>query len=245
MKEEGKMAVERDIYKRGHLTARPNSKTVKEEAAAGVHSLNLGGKRDGFIYVPEGYHKDRPTSLAVMLHGSGGEPDHGLSYLWKYADDKNIILIAPASRLHTWDIIARESFDQDIIFIDKALELVFNAYAIDPAHIAIGGFSDGASYALGVGLSNGQIFTHIMAFSPGFAYTIERKGKPAIFVSHGINDSVLPINPCSRRLVPRLEHEGYQVNYQEFAGAHEIPDTIFKNGVEWFSGNGIDSISYH
>lgn len=235
MEEGGAMATEREIYKKGHLTAKANRKPVKEDAPAGVQPLNLGGKRDGFKYVPKGYHKDRPASLAVMLHGAGGEPEHGLSYLRKYADDKNIILIAPASRVHTWDVIARESFDQDVIFIDQALALAFDAYAIDPARIAIGGFSDGASYALGIGLSNGDLFTHIIAFSPGFAYTIERKGRPAIFVSHGIQDPVLPINPCSRRIVPRLEHEGYQVNYQEFTGAHEIPDSIAKSGAEWFS----------
>ncbi|MGZ4788523.1 MAG: hypothetical protein ACXVZX_08375 [Terriglobales bacterium] len=39
---------------------------------------------------------------------------------------------------------------------------------MDPARIAIGGFSDGASYALTIGITNGRLFTHIVAFSPGF-----------------------------------------------------------------------------
>ncbi len=30
------------------------------------------------------------------------------------------------------------------------------------------GFSDGASYALSLGVPNGDLFTHIVAFSPGF-----------------------------------------------------------------------------
>ena len=30
------------------------------------------------------------------------------------------------------------------------------------------GFSDGASYALSLGAANGDLFTHIAAFSPGF-----------------------------------------------------------------------------
>lgn len=30
------------------------------------------------------------------------------------------------------------------------------------------GFSDGASYALSLGLPNGNLFSHIVAFSPGF-----------------------------------------------------------------------------
>lgn len=229
------MTTERDTYKRGRLTARPNNKTVKgESTATGVQPLNLGDKRDGSIYVPKGYHVNRPASLAVMLHGAGGQPEHGLSYLRKYADDKNMILIAPASRAPTWDIIADESFDLDMIFIDQALALAFEAYAIDPSHIAVGGFSDGASYALCVGLSNGDLFSHIIAFSPGFFYTIERNGKPAVFVSHGMSDRVLPIEHCSRRIVPQLQGQGYKVNYQEFDGAHEVPDNIAKSGAEWF-----------
>lgn len=228
------MTADRDIYKRGRLTARPNNKGVKDSLTTGIQPLNLGGKRDGFIYVPAGYDHSRPASLAVMLHGAGGAPEHGLSLLRKYADDHYIILIAPASRAPTWDIIAEESFDRDVIFIDQALVLAFEAYTIDPSHIAIGGFSDGASYALCVGLSNGDLFTHIIAFSPGFAYTIEKKGKPAVFVSHGIKDSVLSIDHCSRRLVPQLQRQAYPVHYMEFDGAHEIPGNISKSGADWF-----------
>lgn len=45
--------------------------------------------------------------------------------------------------------------------------------AIDPAHVAIGGFSDGASCALSLGLVNGDLFTHVMAFSPGLVVADE------------------------------------------------------------------------
>jgi phospholipase/carboxylesterase len=149
--------------------------------------------------------RNRPASIAVMLHGAGAKPDQGLSLLRKFADDKNIILIAPASRASTWDIMANESFNTDVIFIDQALALAFNKFAIDPSHIAIGGFSDGASYALCIGLSNGDLFTHIIAFSPGFVHTIQMKGKPAIFISHGVKDDILPVDCCSRRIIPPLQ----------------------------------------
>ena len=233
------MITDRNIYKRGRLTAKPKKRTGEEESAPGIHPLNLGDRKDGFVYVPKGYDISRPASLAVMLHGSGGNPEHGLSYLRKYADEKNIILIAPASRASTWDIIAQEAFDQDVIFIDQALVLAFETYAIDPSHVAVGGFSDGASYALSLGLSNGDLFTHIIAFSPGFAFTVEKKGTPAIFVSHGIHDPVLSIDHCSRRIVPLLKVQGYRVSYQEFEGAHEIPFHVSKSGVEWFTKNGL------
>ena len=229
------MATSREIFKNGHLTARQGSKGKTVEAAPGIHDLGLADSRDGYIYVPKNYEKSRPSPLAVMLHGSGGDAQQGLSLLRKYADENNIIIIAPASRDSSWDIITKRAFDKDVIYLDQALEMIFETYAIDPERIAIGGFSDGASYALSIGLSNGNLFTHIIAFSPGFAHTIQRVGNPAVFISHGIKDRVLPIEPCSRRIVLQLQGQGYRVNYLEFDGAHEIPYNISKSGVEWFT----------
>ena len=62
-------------------------------------------------------------------------------------------------------------------------------------------------------------FTHVLAFSPGFLAPAERVGSPRIFVSHGTRDGWLPIERCSRRIVPQLERAGYEVRYREFDGA--------------------------
>jgi predicted esterase len=173
-----------------------------------------------------------------MLHGAGAPAEQGLSLLRQYADDYNTMIIAPASRLYSWDIIASERFGADVIFIDQALAQVLRNYAVDPAHVAIGGFSDGASYALCLGLTNGDLFTHIIAFSPGFVYTLEKNGKPSVFISHGVDDRVLPIDPCGRRIVPQLQRQGLEVNYTEFEGGHEIPEHVSRSGVEWFIREG-------
>jgi predicted esterase len=234
------MISDRDIFRKGWLTARRNnSSEPTSQFKTGVQPLQLDGKRDGFIYVPKHYSKDKPAPLALMLHGAGGQAQHGLDLIRQYADERNIILLAPASREMTWDIIVKDSFDADVIFINQALDLVFKKYNIDTNHIAIGGFSDGASYALSLGLSNGDLFTHIIAFSPGFSYTVAKKGKSSVFISHGIKDRVLPINPCSRRIVPQLQGMGYQVNYKEFEGEHEIPPIISAGAIDWFLGNKV------
>ena len=233
-KNELNMIKDRDTFSKGHLTARPNNNGSKEEFKAGVQPLNLDGKRDGFIYVPKHYSKENPAAVALMLHGAGGQAQHGLDLIKQYADNQNIILLAPASRDMTWDIIVKESFDADVIFINQALSILFNRYNIDTSHIAIGGFSDGASYALSLGLSNGDLFTHIIAFSPGFTYSVAKKGKPLVFISHGTQDRVLPIVNCSRRIVPQLQGQGYTVNYKEFDGEHEIPQKISSGAIDWF-----------
>ena len=228
------MTTNRDVFKKGRLTARPKNISFPEDTKTGVQSLNLSRGRDGLLYVPKGYNKDKPAALAVMLHGAGGQAEHGLNLIRQYADEKNIILLSPASRDVTWDIIVKDSFDADVIFIDQALALIFNTYNIDTSHIALGGFSDGASYALSLGLSNGDLFTHLIAFSPGFYVTVQNTGKLPVFISHGVNDRILPITPCSRRIVPQLQKLGYTVNYHEFNGEHEIPADISANAVKWF-----------
>ncbi len=233
-KERGQMVTRRNQYNTGRLTARPRMNQAKEAAAIGLQPLQLDNKRDGFIYVPKNYRSNEPAALAVMLHGAGGQAEHGLSLLRQYADDQNLILIAPVSRAVTWDIIANNAFGPDVIYLDQALNFVFERYNIDAGRIALGGFSDGASYALCLGLTNGDLFTHIISFSPGFAYTLEQVGKPAVYVSHGTRDQVLPIGPCSRRVVPQLQRQGILVNYLEFEGAHEIPIHISKSAIAWF-----------
>lgn len=230
------MVTARDSYNTGRLTARPPSTPPTNDGTPGLQPLQLAGRRDGLLYVPDGYAPGRPAALAVMLHGAGGNAGHGLSLLRPFADQRNIILVAPASRLGSWDVITNRAFGKDVIFIDQALNLVFGRYALDPARVAVGGFSDGASYALSLGLTNGDLFTHVIAFSPGFAYTEEERGKPAVFVSHGTRDRVLPIDPCSRRLVPRLQRKGLAIHYQEFDGEHQVPDPIAAGAAAWFLG---------
>jgi len=230
------MITARDSFKKGLLTARPKKAASTLDIKTGVQSLGLDFTRDGFIYISPNYNDQHPSPLALMLHGAGGHAEYGLNLLRQYADDKNLILVAPASRLTTWDIIAKDAFNGDVIFIDQALSLVFEHYNIDTRHIAIGGFSDGASYALSLGLSNGDLFTHIMAFSPGFYHTLVHQGKPGVFISHGVKDTILPIAPCSRRIVPRLKRLNYNIHYEEFNGEHEIPTAISEKAIEWCFG---------
>jgi phospholipase/carboxylesterase len=101
--------------------------------------------------------------------------------------------------------------------------------------LAIGGFSDGASYALSLGITNADLFTHVIAFSPGFMAPAGYTGSPRLFISHGMRDGVLPIDRCSRRIVPELERCGYDMLYREFDGRHTILPEIASVAVGWFT----------
>ncbi|HEY9696282.1 MAG TPA: alpha/beta hydrolase-fold protein [Trichocoleus sp.] len=216
----------------GRLQARPLQPS--ESGSPGLHPLNLAGQRDGLLYVPTSYRANQPVPLLVMLHGAGGDAEGGLRIVRQLADDFKTIVLAVDSRDRTWDVIVGR-YGPDIAFVDQALAQTFTQYAIDPNQVAIGGFSDGASYALSVGITNGDLFGHILAFSPGFMAPAAQVGEPRIFISHGQKDRVLPIDRCSRRIVPQLKRAGYDVLYQEFDGPHTVPAAIAHEGMTWFT----------
>jgi phospholipase/carboxylesterase len=215
---------------RGRLQARPELPTGA--VPLGLQPLGLGTGRDGLLYVPAAYQPGRPMPF-VLLHGAGGTAQHGLAPLLNLPDEAGLILLAAESRGRTWDLLLSD-YGPDVAFIDQALTHTIARYAVNPAHLAVGGFSDGASYALSLGLTNGDLFSHVIAFSPGFAAPARHRGQPRIFVSHGTHDQVLPIEVCSRRIVPALRRRGYDVSYREFDGGHTVPVEIAREAVSWF-----------
>src|SRR4051812_33344013 len=217
--------------RKARLGARPSARGAP--APGGFSPLGLSrGSRDGLVYVPAGYSPEKPVRFALMLHGAGGTASGITRNTGDLADATGTLLLAPDSRGDTWDVLMG-AFGPDVTFIDDALEQVFARYAIDRSHLAVGGFSDGASYALSLGLANGDLFTHLIAFSPGFMAPPATRQTPRILVTHGDADAVLPVDRCSRRLVPALRRAGYDVRYDEFSGGHVVPPEIADGAVRW------------
>ena len=216
----------------GRLTARPGGR-VPEEARTGSFALEVGDGRQPLLFVPKAYDASDPAPFALTLHGANSGAPNGMKRLRPYAEANGLILLAVASRERTWDVILGD-FGPDVEHVDDALREVFSRYAVDPGHLAVQGFSDGASYALSLGLTNGDLFSHVIAFSAGFMAPGEPHGTPRIFASHGTTDPILPIDSTGRRYVPRLRQAGYDVVYREFDGGHRTPQPIATEAVEWF-----------
>jgi predicted peptidase len=196
--------------------ARPHPPALPRPAP-GLHTLPLGGPRDNYWFVPDNAGDGRPAPLALLLHGAG------------------LVLVAPASTASTWDLITGRRYGPDLALLDAALDYLFARCAVDPSRLAVGGFSDGASYALSVGLNNGDLFSHVLAFSPGFAGPGTRRGRPAVFIAHGTHDPILAIDPCSRNIVRQLTAQDYPLRYREFEGGHGIPPAVAEEAVTWFT----------
>jgi predicted esterase len=134
-----------------------------------------------------------------------------------YAETAGIVLLAPNSGGAIWDLILNSEFGIDRTYIDNMLKWAFAHVAVDPARVSISGFSYGGTYALWLGLKNGDLFSRIAAFTPCSAVPSIRTGMPDVFISHATDDQIAPIATCSRVTVASLDSAGYVVDFLEYA----------------------------
>jgi phospholipase/carboxylesterase len=188
--------------------------------------------RDGTLYLPKSYRPGVPMPLVMMLHGySGAAPS--VRFAFPLAEELGIIVIAPESRDVTWGQSV-PGFDADVRYLGAAYRHVTGILDVDRSHVAMGGVSDGANYALSMGLAYGDIFNHLMIFAAGMFIPFRRQGKPRIFLAHGLRDTQMPIDRTAHIFVPRLKSEGYDVTYREYDGGHGAPPPVLREGFEWF-----------
>jgi phospholipase/carboxylesterase len=174
--------------------------------------------------------------LVVLLHGAGHSADElmGPHRDQLQALGIDAVLLAVDSRSGTWDGV-RGGFGPDVRFIDKALNRVFSQVAVDPARIALTGFSDGATSAIGLGRANGDLFGKVTCYAPGFLLTIEPIGKPRFFITHGTQDPILSIETTRQVIVPGLRAAGYEVEYHEWTGGHGVSAELLRQATAWMT----------
>jgi predicted esterase len=221
-------------YADGRLHARPGllrqiAHQRQPALDAGTHQLAFSDGRKAILHVPP--HLDsgngaggRPLQLLVLLHGAAGQHGGADQLALAHAIRHGALLLIPEALSTSWDFL-RGGYGPDLAFLDRALLWTMQRYQVDQQAVAIAGFSDGASYALSVGLMNGHLFSDILAFSPGFMAPLRREGQPRIVVTHGKHDQVLAVQ-CGHDIAQRLADEGYPVQYAEFDGAHIVSPAL-------------------
>ncbi len=218
------------MHGRGVLQVQPHAPLrAPSERGPGRVPLRVAGETRGLLYLPS--RRARPPGLLLLLHGARGGAEMIIARFEPAAERLGLILVAPDSGGRTWDVIMGPGFGPDVAAIDEELGAVFDEHEVDRERIAIGGFSDGGTYALSLGVGNGQLFRAIIAYSPGYTAATRLAGRPRVFISHGTSDSILPIDQTSRRIVPFLRKLGLDVRYVEFDGDHEVPEDIRAAGL--------------
>lgn len=176
-------------------------------------------------------------ALILTLHGANSGGAGGGFYAFRSAwDVPGLVLVSPASEEITWSFLRGR--DKDLPVVNRALAQAFARCRVDPRLVAVGGFSDGATYALTLGLANGDLFRAVIALSPGGALAEKRVGRPRFFVAHGTRDRVLPIAATSDVTVDGLRDLGYAVTYRRFNGQHEVRPEIARAAVRRFLRGG-------
>ncbi len=210
--------------------SRPSPLPHDPPLPAGVHLLGPSDGPEALLAVPPGEAVPRP--LFVFFHGAGGTAQQSVAAVGDRAAERGVLLLAPTSIATTWDLIAG-GLGRDVAFLDAALAEVSERTAV--TRVGVGGFSDGASYALSLGLANGDLVEAVLAFSPGFVHPPGVHGRPRIWISHGTHDRVLPVDRCGRRVSRELTTAGYEVTYDEFDGGHVMTPGLVAMALNWWA----------
>ncbi|MGY2052179.1 alpha/beta hydrolase [Methylobacterium sp. JK268] len=197
----------------------------------GRQALGLFPERDALLVVPPGVAPRRPTPLVVLFHGGGGSAERILPMLEAHALARGFLLLVPQSLFPTWDlVIAGHGPDRERL--DVALAAVADRFLLAPDHLAFAGHSDGGSYALSIGLTNGHLASHLLVSSAGFLTVQVQRGAPRIFLAHGTRDAQIPIDRSARRHARLLREAGYDLTYVEHDGPHAWQPDVVARGVE-------------
>lgn len=205
----------------------------KEPLPPGRHELGFFPERDAVLVVPEGLSATSPVPLVVLFHGGGGSATKILPMLEQSATALGFLILAPQSLLPTWDLVIG-GHGPDRERLDLALTEVASRFTLDPQHLAFVGHSDGGSYALSLGLANGDVVTHLVISSAGFMAVHVQMGAPRIFISHGVRDEQIPIARSGRVHSAQLQEAGYDVTYIEYDGPHAYQPAVVALAMRFF-----------
>jgi len=215
----------------GRFRAKLKSGTKPALTPGEIVLADHAGRRD-LLYVPPSYDAAKPAPFVMFLHGARGDGDRNLAQERAAADANGTLVLSPSTRSGTWDAI-QGNFAADFDALDALLQQAFDRCNIDPMHMAVGGMSDGASYGITLGLINGDLFSHVIAHSPGFIITDNWHGKPKVFVSHGRQDNILPFEQCGAAIVARLKSKNYDVRFDIFDGGHTATPEMRSTALAW------------
>lgn len=194
------------------------------------------------------------SPLLVLLHGFGSN-EQDLFGLTPYLDERFMVISARAPLTmqpgsYAWYRIDWQP-DGKVLMddnqADAALDLLADfvrqavvAYDADPAHVYVGGFSQGAimseclaltqpGLVAGAVLMSGRTLelARMRALTAGAAY-------PPMIVVHGTADQVLPVRE-GRATRDFLNTLGVTFDYREYPMAHQISDASLDDIDSWLS----------
>jgi predicted esterase len=197
------------------------------------------GESRALLLTPDRIDPERLYPLVTVFHGAGRREEKLAQAYRGEPGARDALFLIPRSHYPTWDLIKADD-RPDLDFLEWAYDLIYRRYPIDPERQGLIGYSDGASYALSVGLSNPGIFRAVMGWAPGFlvldpARISEQDPKPAVLLEYGTHDQLFPFERVAIPMRERLERMGYAVHFRVDEGGRHWPSGDFQpEALDWF-----------
>jgi phospholipase/carboxylesterase len=210
------------------------------EHSVGLHRSGDVGDPDGrggfCLYVPESYDGE-PLPLVVALHGGYGR---GRDFLWSWlreARGRRFLLMAPTSQGTTWSLQAPPVDGRRLA---SMVEYACESWSVDRDRILLTGLSDGATFALLVGLSPDSPYTALAPVS-GVLHpavhangSLQRAAGRRVHLVHGALDWMFPV-ALARMARETLESAGCDLTYCEVPDlSHAYPREENDHILSWF-----------
>ena len=234
------------------MPASARSPELSLPSAATVPTSKAGVQKLGdhaFFYRPANPSTGR-RPLILLLHGAGQSARAMLDGARPEADRCGCLLLAVQSKGATWDTIGLVGqaaktgrttvdrlFGEDVNRMEQALGAALRTADADHRSVVLVGFSDGASYALSLGLANPSLFRGVVAIAPGFHLEPAAiNPKQRLFIAHSPTDRVLGFERTRDGIVAPLRRAGFDLSFRPFDGGHRIDRSVLTEGVDFVLG---------
>lgn len=225
---------------------------IEEPPPTGEVRLEQGAS-SAILLTPDAIDPTRRYPLFTVLHGAGRREEALAKAYRAAANARRAFFLVPRSVEPTWDLIAGGERD-DLDFLEYAYDLIYRRYPIDPLQQSLIGYSDGASYALSVGLSNAEMFSALMVWAAGFvvldppttaAFRADGlpASKPRIYLEYGTHDQLFDFQTVALPMRENLERSGFDVTFSVDEGGRHMPSGSFHTEVlDWYFANAGTSV---
>ena len=209
-----------------------------EDAPTGFVQLEEGESR-GVLLTPEEINPARNYPLFTVFHGAGRQDEMLVKACRGEPEARQAFFFVPRSVAPTWDLIAGGD-GEDFAFLEFAWDLIYRRYPIDPDAQCVLGYSDGASYALSLALSNPGFFDAALCWAAGFA-VMDRNAvglesrRTRVYLEYGTHDELFGFEEVALPMRERLERAGYAVEFSVDEGGRHWPSGDFQpQALDWY-----------
>jgi predicted esterase len=201
-------------------------------------------RSSAILLTPEEIDPGRRYPLITVLHGAGRRDELLAKAFRDEPERRQALFLVPRSVEPTWDLIASAE-RPDLDFLEYAYDLIYRRYPVDPLRQVLLGYSDGASYALSVGLCNAAMFGAVIGWAAGFLVldpptaaqfrVAVPEPRPRVYLEYGTHDQLFDFQEIAVPMRDNLRKLGFDVTFSVDEGGRHLPSGSFHSeALDWY-----------